>query len=189
MSVPRAASFAVSLKVGRPKSQPALNCDAEQIIDDIVENLSLLNDNKEQALRQRIGQEPYLRNFIGLARMLAPSGDDVNFVGLTFLQKGQERRLKLTRTGSEMQFPGSGSRINGKRIRVTGKLLFADSIHGKDRIKLVDSSKKEHSIVVPEGMMADIVRPLWDSIVSVEGTLAGKELQLERIEKGGDDKP
>jgi hypothetical protein len=70
-----------------------------------------------------------------------------------------------------------------KKVRVTGTLLFADSLHGEDTIKIKEASGVEHKIVVPEGMRSDIVKPLWNNIVTVEGTRKGSVTQLLRIEK------
>lgn len=184
LSAPRAASFAVSLKVGRPKSQPMLGCDVVSVVDDIADNLDLLNQNKESELLKQIPEPAYFRNFVGLARQLAPGGDDVKLVGLTFLRHGQERRIQLTRLGSQIHLQGSNSdRPASKKVRVTGTLLFADALHGRDMIKLKEKNGKEHKIIVPEGMMSDIVKPLWNNIVTVDGVANHQFTELLRIEK------
>ena len=50
-------------------------------------------------------------------------------------------------------------------------------------IKLVDNVGVEHMVIVPEGMMSDIVRPLWDSYVSVSGLSTENGIQLDDIRR------
>jgi len=70
------------------------------------------------------------------------------------------------------------------RISVKGQLLFANSISGrKGIIKLVGERGKTHRIIVPGGMMNNIVRPLWEDTVLVKGTRTSKGILLENIEK------
>jgi len=70
------------------------------------------------------------------------------------------------------------------RISVKGQLLFANSISGrKGIIKLVGERGKTHRIIVPEGMMGNIVKPLWEDTVLVKGTRTSKGILLENIEK------
>jgi hypothetical protein len=62
--------------------------------------------------------------------------------------------------------------------------LFANSISGrKGIIKLVGERGKTHRIIVPEGMMNNIVKPLWEDTVLVKGTRTSKGILLENIEK------
>jgi len=70
------------------------------------------------------------------------------------------------------------------RISVKGQLLFANSISGrKGIIKLVGERGKTHRIIVPEGMMNNIVRPLWEDTVLVKGTRTSRGILLEDISK------
>jgi len=72
--------------------------------------------------------------------------------------------------------PGAGD------IEVSGRLKFADSTReAAGIIRLVDSQGHEHTIVVPKGMMSDIVRPLWDYDVVVRGTHSGEGILLGEI--------
>jgi hypothetical protein len=69
-------------------------------------------------------------------------------------------------------------------LKVHGKLKFADSTGGAvGTIKLVENSGEEHVVNVPEGMMSDIVRPLWGSYVSVIGTRTESGILLEDIKR------
>ena len=74
------------------------------------------------------------------------------------------------------------SDTEGKMATITGRLLYANSISGeKKTIGLVDENGESHNIIVPEGMMKDIVSPLWEETVTVTASYNGREIQLENI--------
>lgn len=181
MSVPRAASFAVSLKIGL--TQPQLSLDLG-ILDELLNCLELFDNANEEALREQIPEEPYYRNFVGLAKRLAPDGDNVNVVGFTAIRSGEERRVALTRSRNETTTVESTTSIDQttELVTVRGSLKYADSTKGRTgHIKLVDEQGKTYDVVVPEGMMSDIVKPLWDDDVIVKGFRKGKSIRLEDI--------
>ena len=69
-------------------------------------------------------------------------------------------------------------------VEVRGVLHYADEIGSRDgTIKLEDQDGSVHEILVPEGMMGDIVRPLWDDTVVVTGTRRGNRIRLEGIDR------
>lgn len=68
-------------------------------------------------------------------------------------------------------------------VRVKGRLLLADATKIKQKIQLIDDQEQKHNIIVPEGMMNDIVRPLWEDIVEVTGVQVGKNLRLSEISR------
>lgn len=81
-------------------------------------------------------------------------------------------------------------------ITATGRLRFADSTKDEQAIKLIDDDNKQHVIVVPGGMMSDIVKPLWDERVQITGTQIStgqrnknkiKLLDIEKVVEGEDD--
>ena len=55
--------------------------------------------------------------------------------------------------------------------------------HKQNLIKLVDEAGVRHSIIVPPGMMDDIVRPLWDHRVTVTGSQSRGTILLTDIVK------
>ncbi len=77
--------------------------------------------------------------------------------------------------------------IKSERVvrTVRGQLLFADETQRKSGlIKIVDETSKEaHLVKVPEGMMSDIVKPMWHSIVTVTGRQEGKYIHLDDIQE------
>lgn len=186
MSAPRAASFAVSLRIGRQKSQPDMFPEMREgpgIVTDLLDCLVYFNEGNAEALRERIPEPPYFRNFVGLAKQLAPDGEAVRLVGITGRGGEGERRVALTRPRGEIKAmePAGNPEAPAVFRTVTGHLRFADAVHEQHIIQLVDEKKKRHRIIVPEGMMSDIVKPLWDDRVTVTGRVEGKTLVLADI--------
>jgi hypothetical protein len=195
VSVPRAASFAVTFKVGRSEqlSLPGVSL-AEEVIDELIECLNLFTEGDEDRLKQRIRQQDYYRNFVALARGIAPDGENVNLVGFTALSRGEIRRVALRPERPELQSdeavaldrPEKSASAKPVTVQVTGLLKMADSRKiGKDQIQLVDEHNVRHTVTVPGGMMSDIVRPLWDTRVTVTGVQRGSKITLEAIRPVG----
>jgi hypothetical protein len=196
VSVPREASFAVSFRVGSSEQLmiPGLESPdvAVSLIDELLVCFDLLNNSNEKALRERIPDAAYYRNFVGLSRLIAPDGTQIKQVGFTAIRDGQERRVALTKPQTEILLvedkPASEARAvskeTEKKVVVSGELRHADSPRSKEgRISLIESDGTKHEIIVPEGMMADIVKPLWEETVEVTGTLIGGKIRLEAIQR------
>jgi hypothetical protein len=66
-------------------------------------------------------------------------------------------------------------------VEVTGTLKMADARKKIDEIQIISAGNVRHTVVVPPGMMSDIVKPLWDTDVSVTGTQKGKKIYLMQI--------
>ncbi len=187
LSVPRAASFAVTLRLGRPKEQLEWSeiVGEPGVIAEALDLLEIAQARDMELLQKRIPEESYRRNFVALAKRMAPDGKNVAMVGFTTRRNGQERRVSLIHTRADLEslrLP-EPSVAEVKAVEVRGFLKFADDTRAGDgRIKLVEASGKTHQIVVPEGMMTDIVRPLWDDEVVVRGELRGSEIRLDEID-------
>jgi hypothetical protein len=204
LSVPRAASMAVTLKIGRAKEQKTIHfpddIEARDVIDEIVYCMEVLNSGNNKAVEEHIKDTAYYTNFVALARKIAPDGDEVNLVGVTVVRNGKKRDISLTRKSGQLNprpqrtrrrsdpsLPPAAStafEADETEIEVKGKLKFADSTSDKAGIiKLVDVHAEEHIIIVPEGMMSDIVRPLWDYDVVVNGIKTETGILLEEIRR------
>lgn len=194
ISVPRVASFAVSLRVSHPKEplpgfeQEIQYVHSADIIDEIMSCLDSFNNAQEERLRERIPQEAYYRNFIGLAKNLAPDGENVRQVGFTAFRKGKEKRVSLTKPRDQMGLICERKKelveAEGGLRSITGVLLYADArSSARQNIQLIDDTGQSHNVIVPEGMMSDIVRPLWEERVQVTGYYKGKSIRLEDINR------
>lgn len=186
LSVPRAASYSISFRLGQQPALPGFG-RAEIVIDELLDCLELFGTSKMQNLHFRIPDPSYYRNFYQLAKRFSPDGDDVRSVGLTVSRQGRERRLALNVPQSELpSFPEDLiEEKKGEKIRIEGTLLYADATKKKKNIiKIIDDKNKSYNVIVPTGMMDDIVRPLWDYKVEVTGIkLKRKMITLEDIQK------
>ena len=132
VSAPRAASFAVTLKVGRPTGQLSLPVEIEVVVDEFMDLMEMVNSSDVRALEERIPEPPYLRNFLGLAKKIAPDGDRVRQVGFTVERSSGERRVSVTTPATEIPVPSAvepatEDEIEGKPVEVRGTLRFADA--------------------------------------------------------------
>ncbi len=189
MSVPRAASFAVTFKIGQSAQLKLPGMDfAKAVVDELLESLELFNRGDELKLKQHITDEAYYRNFNALARTIAPDGDAITTVGFTAVRDGKRHDVALLKSSREMietaEIAASAARRN-EVVTLTGRLRAADATkEGKNQIKLIpEGAGKPVTIVVPSGMMADIVRPMWDELVSVRAKRKRGVLELVDIDK------
>jgi len=188
VSTPRAASFSVTLKLGQPMEQQRIPgfVDASAVVDEILELMELANRAAVREIRERIPDPAYFRNFMALAKRIAPDGENVTQVGFTVSRLGRERSVQVTRPAPVFpQLPADGHDRTGEEVTVRGVLLFADATQAEaGLIKIVEEESKDtHEVKVPEGMMADIVRPMWDSVVVVTGHWEGRRIALEDIQE------
>lgn len=172
-SVPRGGSFTVSLRVGHPTAQlPLLGFTGpSDIIHEVIDLVGLANNDDHDAVEHRIPDPAYQRNFIGLARGLAPDGNRIRQVGFVAAANGDIRSTAITRLASQIRLPGEeSSQRNAETLRVSGVLRFADGTgRHANRIRVVEDNGQSHNISVPTGLMDDIVRPMWNSYVTVVG--------------------
>jgi len=184
LSVPRAASFAVSMKIGGTIDQ--LNLFSNEVIDELLNCFDLFNSKKDDDLKKKITDDAYYANFIGLAKQIAPDGKRVKVVGFTSSMEGAEKKVALTLPQLKMPVTEIPSILEdkGKSVKVKGQLRYADSTSSKGgEIKLVEEDGTKHDIIVPAGMMSDIVKPLWEDIVIVIGVRVKRKILLEDISK------
>jgi hypothetical protein len=191
LSAPRAASFAVTLRIGLPQKQMGLpGMEREivdqpaKIIDELFDCLDTFQRKDNERLRELIPNETYRRNFIALAQRLVPDGDRVKLVGLTVTREGKPRQVALVKQHPDRQ---GRKKTSKEAVTITGRLLFANSTKQRRKtIKIVDDDGNDHTLLVPEGMMADIVKPLWEDKVVVRGVKRGKVVRLQHIDRAPD---
>lgn len=189
LSPPRAASFAVTMKIGKPTDQQKLPgiLDSHLVIEEFIDLMNDLNIGNESAIKEKIPDETYRTNFIQLGKRLAPDGEDISLVGFTYKHLGIENQLKFTRTKHKID-PKSkmalASKIKSNSFVIDGILRFADDIKDdQGKIKIVNQETgKPHLVHVPKGMMNDIVRPLWGMLVKANVTRKGDVLILDDID-------
>jgi len=186
LSVPRAACFAVSFRLGELEQLKLSGFSlGKDVIDEVFDCLDLLNTSSHRALRERIPEQAYYTNFVGLAHSIRPDGSKVKFVGLTAFRQEKERRIVLSDQREPAEEIGPHDETTqGQTVEIKGILLVADAHReSKQYIMVVDADQRQHRVRVPTGMMGDIVRPLFEYEVVVRGKQAGKYLLLEDIRK------
>jgi hypothetical protein len=186
MSAPRPGSLAVTFKVGESEQLNLFGPSmAEEVIDELVECLKLFTHKEETQLKERIKEEAYFRNFVGLAQGIAPDGRGVRMVGFTTLSRGRLNKVALEakRDAPREGAPSAEVRTaHDDAVEVPGILRRADSLkEGRSEIVIVSADNARHRVVVPPGMMSDIVKPLWETQVIVKGLRKGKTISLQEI--------
>lgn len=184
VSVPRAASFAVSFKVGQSTQLSLPGVDlAREVIEDFLHSIDLLNRGDIGELKKQIPDDSYFRNFVALAQAIAPDGERVRTVGFTAREHGHERQVVLSRPKNRIGPESAEPDTRGRElVEVRGLLLAADARKQKEgRIEVVDDRGNTHHVRVPRGMMSDIVKPMFEERVIVQGRVDGNQLVLEEI--------
>lgn len=184
MTAPRPASLAVTLRLGHSDQLEFTDLDfAEEVLDEVLDCFELLERRQHDDLEERIPDEAYYRNFVGLARRIAPDGNDIRLVGLTKNTERGERSVALSRPAETIlpPEPKQPAPPEAEPVVVTGWLRYADSLEDHREIRIVDAEGHQHYIIVPEGMMDDIVRPLWDLEVQISGLAVEGIINLEDI--------
>lgn len=183
--LPEAASYAVTLRLAASVHQPELpgiGMDIASRLGEFVELMGMLNSAADESIAERIPDDAYRRNFLGLAKRMAPDGERIKKIDFATRLAGKPRAAVLERPPKEMPtFRASKETAASEPMEIQGQLRYADALR-TNKIKLVDDNGKTHDIIVPKGMMNDIVRPLWDSYVRVKGTPKGKALSLDEID-------
>ena len=189
-SVPRPGSFAVSLKLGRPVGQlsfPGM-IDTDEIISEFLDLMDLVNRSRITELKERIPEPSYLRNFLGLAKNMAPDGKRIRQVGFTAMNGGATRSVSVTRPALDFPMPPPEEPPSSKTVEISGVLRYADATRGSgNQIRVVSEGGDQYVVAVPSGMMNDIVRPMWDSDVIISGVLKGKVIVLHDIRESDTD--
>ena len=195
MSVPRAACFAVTFRVGASQQAflPGLS-PGETVIDELLDCLQLYTRGQEVQLKERISEEAYYRNFVSLARTLQPDGAKVNMVGFTTVRRGTTKQVAMTEAPNDAPtltpqdvIPEQAKKAKPDEdiVELRGELLIANALkksgNQSGEIEIVTSGNVRVKVVVPPGMMSDIVKPLWESEVEVTGTRRGKKVHLMQI--------
>lgn len=93
VSVPRAASYAVTVRLGLSKQTLLPGLDpAESVIAELLDCMELPESGATDKLLEPIPADAYRRNFLRLVRRIAPDGEDIRAIGFTAGSGRRERR-------------------------------------------------------------------------------------------------
>jgi hypothetical protein len=190
MEVARAQSYAVTLRLGQRQGSDVLFPEVDdfpsKVIDEVLECIDLVDKEDFIALEQRIGQDEYYNNFIALIKNIAPDGDTVSMVGFTAQRNEVEKQVKLSVPRKKIEEKIKSSKITiqtrdkveiapqDNQARLRGVLGAADSIKNRHQIRLVGDDNVIYTVIVPRELMADIVRPNFQSYVEITGDWFGE---------------
>ena len=107
VSVPRAASFSITLKLGYPAGYPCLfeMVDTTAVVDEFMDLMDLANRGDFKEIQKRIPDAAYFANFLGLAKKIAPDGKTISQVGFTSIRGGIEKFVKVTKLAEDFRLP------------------------------------------------------------------------------------
>jgi len=188
------SSFAVAFQIGAPDPQISLfpeeesrqSLDPNFVVDELMKCLWVWENRKDGTLKEIIDDETYYENFVGLAKQIAPDGDDVKMVAFTTVRQGEEKPVAL-RT-SRKQLRGALSSTSApqeqSKLILKGLLRFASSPRSKPYGTVhVTDAETTHKIRVPISVMKDVVQPYYEERVTITASRRGQHLYLEEIEK------
>lgn len=182
VSVPRAASFAVTFRIGSSVQLsllPEMAGLGQQLVDELLTCFELLDRGDNQSIRQRIPEPDYFRNFMNLAAQIAPDGKQITGIGFTTTQaSGALREVALRRPRKALRLDDPDAPAIAARpvpvgptqdVTVVGRLEWASSLRQENEIRIQTEEGAVDRVSVPPGLMNDIVRPLWDEKVVITG--------------------
>ena len=174
-TAPRTGSFTIGIKLAHAGNQASFPkmLGTEEIVNELLDLLELANESQTDEIEARIPDLSYRLNFVGLGKKIAPDGTRVRQVGFTSVNGKGTRALSVTTPGSMFLSPQHDRDSDQRVITVDGILRFADA-NGRT-IRIHQDNGVRHNVLVPPGLLDDIVRPLWNSHVTVRGTLRGRQ--------------
>ena len=190
------SSFAVSFQIGAPEQQLQLpnfeddvSLDPEDVVDEMMECLEVFESGDPEDLRGRISDENYYGNFVGLAKELAPDGNNINLVGFSTIRNGEDKPVSLRKKRKQISEGYTSSaaenlKTNKKPRTHKGTLISANTpLKGKyGTVYLHKKDPNERLLIkVPISLMKDVVKPYYEESVIVQGYEDDEKFYLEDI--------
>lgn len=159
VSVPRAASFAVSLRVANERDQGEFEfAESSEVLNRLLDRLEMFDHEEFDALRRAIPGQQYFDKFIELASRFAPDGERVRLVGLTTVRGQTERRLQLKRPAGRDE-KGAVFVPSHEPRKFHGRVFF---INTKDEenpvIKLMTDDDSEFRLKAEDDLLQQAVK-------------------------------
>lgn len=189
-------SFAVSFQVGQPDprlklfpgSEKKKPVEPSEIIDEILNCFELFEGDKKEELKAKFEDEIYYDNFVGLAKQMAPDGEDIQLVGFNRVRDGQEKPVALRKKRRKTQQLSDGydsiAATTTNEITLTGTLMHANTpLKGKFGSVKLWSPKDQttYNISVPISLMKDVVQPFYEEDVVIQGHEEKTKIILDEI--------
>jgi hypothetical protein len=194
------SSFAVSFQLGQPSQQMILipglevkrdkDIEPDTVIDEVLKCFEILESSKPDTLRERFDDEVYYVNFVGLAKQMAPDGEEIKVVGFTTIRNGKEKPLALRKSQQQLRETKSLLPVSDEDDETVvektykGILRFANSPATKKfgTVKLTDNETGNLlTIKVPIALMKDVVQPFFEERVTIVVHEKGDDKYLEEV--------
>ncbi|MGH9759490.1 MAG: hypothetical protein ACREDR_37075, partial [Blastocatellia bacterium] len=133
IQAPRAASLAVTIKLGRLAEQPSfVGMDfTGDVLDDLLTCLDLFQKAEDERLKRIIKDAAYLRNFLALTKQIAPDGNEIRQVGFALVRGEKRREVALTKQERTPRPIRVRNTAKASSVVVTGELREARSRKGE----------------------------------------------------------
>lgn len=154
----------------------------EQAISDLMIGVKYINESNMEALEELISDDTYRQNFVANAKRIAPDGDRITLVGLSY----EDSTVSFTRPSQEILLDSTKPSMAMEEtnefqyVEITGTLDMASQ--KKSSIILTDDTGKEHSIQIGEGLDS-YVRSFFGYRVVITGTSDGKSIRLINLQQ------
>lgn len=172
MSAPRAGSFTITFRLGESRQLNLFNHSlSKEIVEDVFYCMELVSIGNIWSLKQRIPDQSYFKNFLALTKKIAPDGKKIRAIGFTRKSDGVEKRFAFTKKREQISKELDDDQMDKRKelVEIRGKLLSADATKRKiGTVVIIDNKQVPHNIVVPRGMMSDIVKPMFEEYVYVK---------------------
>jgi hypothetical protein len=167
----RAASYALTIRIARPKRQLQFEFanvpEPRDVIDTVLDSFQMFDKGNLVELKQQISDEAYFNNFTALAKRLAPDGDKIKTVGFTTFQAEEAHTVALTHPALEVWTP---KHFDTETIELVGRLRLADEAGSRQKhpvFGIEDAKSEVTKIRIKHGLLKDVVMPLWGQEVRV----------------------
>lgn len=177
LGTPRAGSFAVTIEMALQEgTNQSFLTEPSRIIESVITGVRLLENGEEEQLRELIPDDAYYKNFVTMARELAPDGESVSRVSI----ESRQGSVDFTRARAELSLPVAEPplEIPGSRIEeLTGTLILADG-----RVATIGLQTEDDffELIVPEGM-DDLVRANYHMEVTTVVEVSGNRRTLQNL--------
>ncbi len=135
-------------------------------------------------MKEKIKDQIYYENFVGLAKQIEPDGEDVKIVGFNFVKNGQERPVALRKKKIKTSRIKNNTPSEGNIITLIGTLMHANSPRDAEfgSVKLwINDSGKPQNIKVPISLMKDVVQPYFEETVIIQAHKENGRIVLDEI--------
>ena len=178
LSVPRAASFAISIKIVKPS-----NVKGEivsKVFDDFIDSIETIN-NKPESLKNKIKDKKYYNHYLHSLKKLAPDGEKVKLVGFTSNKHNGSKDVVFQSTKDVIHKLLINKKKNNEES-IKGILIAADEKQKIIRIKTTRNKEIIYYSIMIKKDIETVVKKYWNKIISVKiQKMKGNKYSLKSI--------